>query len=135
VCVYSLVTCSARDLKGQNSPSLGTPITIYRPPFGFEMSQIKPPKVRGIEKYWDLLWTHILPCATNVHPITKHARLLKMNTKKAHHQTEVRALMSAFCFNFYTSHPSQSYLGDKCRCFIFFMLVKKNPHQIGVPHL
>lgn len=55
VCVYSLVTFGARDLKGGNSPSLGTPKTICRPPFGFEMSQIKRPKVRGIEKYCDLL--------------------------------------------------------------------------------
>lgn len=46
-CVHFPIIFSPRVLKGLGSPSLGTPIVVYRLLLGFKTSKIQSPKVGG----------------------------------------------------------------------------------------
>jgi hypothetical protein len=45
-CIHSPITLSPRGSKDISSPSLDGPIVVYKPRFEFEMSKIKPLKVK-----------------------------------------------------------------------------------------
>jgi len=64
---------SSNDL---SSLSLDAFTIVYKPLFGCEMNKIKSPKIGGSKKLIHIFkWTHIIPCPTKIHSITKRGRL------------------------------------------------------------
>ncbi len=79
--MYSLVTFRIVVPNILGNPPPNASIAIYKTTFDFELKYV-PPKVTRFEKNTLFPCKHFLPCATKVHPIIKHVRLLKMITKK-----------------------------------------------------
>jgi hypothetical protein len=76
---------------------------------------------------------HIYPCETNVHPITKHARLLKVNIKKVitKQRQGPSCLLSISIFTLHAYH--QVVLGPCVENFLFNCVEKTPSLSKGAP--
>jgi len=73
--------------KGLGSPSLGAPIIVFRLSLGFKASKIKHFKVEGVEKIWNVLWTHILSCVIKTHFIIGYDKFHTQTIYLGYYQT------------------------------------------------